>query len=80
MNLALIKQLDFLRIGRFVLGVFILYEGYRSREFLLMLMGGTFMVMSLLNIGCFGSSNCARSSSNTSRTNEDEEVIFEEVK
>jgi hypothetical protein len=74
-----LKRMDFMRIARFVLGAFILYEGYQSREFLLMMMGGTFMVMALLNVGCFGSGNCAvTKQSNTKGM--DEEVIFEEVK
>lgn len=74
-----LKRMDFMRIARFVLGAFILYEGYQSREFLLMMMGGTFMVMALLNVGCFGSGNCAvPKQSNTKEL--DDEVIFEEVK
>ena len=74
-----LKRKDFLRITRFVLGSFILYEGYQSRELLLMMMGGTFMVMALLNVGCFGSGNCAvERQSNMKEL--DDEVIFEEVK
>jgi hypothetical protein len=43
------------------------------------MMGGTFMVMALLNVGCFGSGNCAvPKQSNTKGM--DDEVIFEEVK
>ena len=73
----LLEPWDFGRIVRLGLALFLLYDGYKSQEWLFLALGGVFLLMAVLNIGCFGSKGC--STQNTSQSSGNEEVEFEEV-
>jgi hypothetical protein len=74
----LLEPWDLGRILRLGLSFFLLYDGYRSQEWLILLLGGVLLTMAVLNVGCFGSRSCATSQKQTTSNTKDE-VEFEEV-
>lgn len=71
-------QWNIVKVLRLALGVFITVEGIVSGEWLFAFAGLVFAVMSLMNVGCCGTSGCSVPASNTARQQAEPE--FEEVK
>ncbi|WPQ63078.1 hypothetical protein SIO70_32440 [Chitinophaga sancti] len=58
MKQNLLRGWNFMRVLRLALGIFIIVQGFQSKEWLFMALGGLFTLMPLLNIGCCGASEC----------------------
>lgn len=54
-----INKWSFMRLFRLILGVLIIIQGFVSKEWLFVGLGGLFTLMPLLNIGCgCGNNGC----------------------
>lgn len=71
---------NLMRVLRLLLGVFIIGEGVNSHEWFFILLGALFTLMPIFNFGCCANNSCQTSinKGNTDENNDD--VIFEEVK
>lgn len=74
-----IRNWNFIRITRLVLGVFILGQGIRESEWIFILFGALFTLMPMLNVGCCAGKACGIPLK-SSRTDKSDEVIYEEIK
>jgi hypothetical protein len=73
------KNLDWIRIIRFVLGGYLLVGSILQQDYTVLLMGAIITTMAIFNVGCFGG-QCAPKKINKQTSNQNiEEVIFEEV-
>lgn len=73
-----LKNWNFMRLFRLVLGVLIIMQGVHTGQWVFILLGCLFSLMPLLNIGCCTTSGC---STPTSKTNKKQEQIeYEEVR
>ena len=68
-----------MRFLRLALGAFVLYDGFKSHEYLFIFFGAGFMGMSLFNLGCCGPQGCGISESKKSDDLREDEIVFEEV-
>lgn len=74
----LLKNWNFMRVLRAALGIYILVQGIQTGVWLYILLGGIFSLTALLNVGCCATGNC--SISPPQKTNEAEDVKFEEIR
>lgn len=72
-----LKGWNFMRFLRFALGIFIVIQGIQTQEWLFMAMGGIFVLMPLLNIGCCSSRGCVLPTSKINQNFKD--ITNEEV-
>jgi hypothetical protein len=75
-----ISKWNFPRILRLLVGIFILYDGIMSSEYLFVILGFAFSLMALLDYGCCGTTQCNSNINTSEKQIEDKEIIFEEVK
>jgi len=66
-----------MRALRLVIGLIISIHGLYTNEWLFVVVGGFFIYIALMNIGCGGVSNCSTPVS--SADNKTEDVTYEEV-
>ena len=66
-----------MRAIRFFLGLFVIIQGIQTKEWLFLVLGALFALMSILNIGCCGSSTCNIPNSKKSKNAED--INYDEV-
>lgn len=66
------------RILRMLLAGFIIYEGYKSSEYLFIFMGLIFAAMALFNVGCCSLQSC-ETTIDSSKSANDSHIEFEEV-
>lgn len=71
---------NLMRLFRLILGAFIIYDGFRSREYAFIGAGVLLIGMSLFNIGCCGVQGCNVPTKSNNNDLEEKEVVFEEVK
>ncbi|QQR98799.1 MAG: hypothetical protein IPK18_04575 [Sphingobacteriales bacterium] len=67
-----------MRIIRLVLAIIIIVEGIRTNDKLLPIMGFVFLLMAIFNVGCCNT-NCS-TKNNNSTINNDDTIIYEEIK
>ncbi len=73
------RNLDWIRIIRYVLGGYLLVGGILQKDYTVLIMGAIITTMAIFNVGCFGG-QCAPKKINKQTSNQNiEEVIFEEV-
>ncbi|MGY3054494.1 hypothetical protein ACVWYG_002701 [Pedobacter sp. UYEF25] len=53
-----LRNWKFMRVLRLAIGFFIIVQGIQTNEWMLVVAGGFFSLMPLLNIGCCGPSGC----------------------
>ncbi len=76
----ILKNWDLVRVIRTIIGISFIGQGIASGQTGVWLMGTAFTTMAVLNIGCFGSGNCAvNTQAQQNAQNNTDEVIFEEV-
>jgi hypothetical protein len=80
MKQTLLTNWHLMRILRLVLGGFVMYDGFKSHQYLFMFFGAAFMGMALFNIGCCGPQGCSIPESKNTDPLKDEDIVFEEVK
>lgn len=80
MKETLTRNWNLMRLIRLILGAFIIYDGFRSREYAFIGAGLLLVGMSLFNIGCCGVQGCDVSPKSLNQNPSEQEVIFEEVK
>lgn len=73
-----LKQWNFMRLLRLVIGIAILIQGIQTGEWIWIAAGAVFSLMPLLNIGCCGTTTCAPTRSKPGRS--EETISYEEVK
>lgn len=73
-----LRNWDFMRVFRLALGIFIVVQSVQANEWLFVALGGIFVLMPLLNIGCCGTSGCNTPISNSNKKVED--ITYEEVR
>ncbi|MFH6967199.1 hypothetical protein [Flavobacterium sp. FlaQc-28] len=73
-----LRNWNFMRVLRLVLGIFIIVQGIMAKEWLLIGLGGLFSLMPLMNIGCCGTSGCNTPISKSNKKVED--ITYEEVR
>lgn len=73
-----LRNWNFMRIIRLLLGVVIIVQGFQSNDWIFVGLGALFTLMPLLNIGCCGTSAC--NIPNPKNKNKAEDVIYQEVK
>ncbi len=76
----IISQWNFPRILRLLVGIFIIYDGLMSSEYLFVALGFAFSFMAILNYGCCGTTQCNSNINTIEKQIVDKEIIFEEVK
>lgn len=72
-----LRNWDFMRALRLMLGIFVILQGITTKEWLLVGLGGLFSLMPLMNIGCCGVSGCNTPVSKNNKKAED--ITYEEV-
>lgn len=55
----MLKNWNFMRIVRLVIGIVIIVQGIEYNEWMFVVLGGLFALMPLLNIGCCSTGNCS---------------------
>ncbi|HRO76100.1 MAG TPA: hypothetical protein PLP27_08150 [Crocinitomicaceae bacterium] len=73
-----LKNWNFTRILRLVLGIFIIGQGIADRNWIFIALGILFSLMPLLNIGCCGVSGCDTAVPKQNQKIED--ITYEEIK
>lgn len=73
-----LKNWNIMRVLRLALGIFIIVQGIMAKEWLLAGLGGLFLLMPLLNIGCCGVSGCSTLVPKSNKKIED--ISYEEVR
>ncbi len=73
-----LRNWNVMRILRLALGIFIVVQGIQAGEWLLVVLGGMFSLMPLLNIGCCGVSGCSTPIPRSDKKITD--TIYEEVR
>lgn len=68
---------NLMRLLRLLMGIFILVEGIKSQQTLFIILGVSFSILPLLNIGCCTTGGC---STKAHRLSENEETTFTEIK
>ena len=77
---GLFTNWNFPRILRLLVGIFVIYDGIMSREYLIVTIGFVLATMAVLNYGCCGVANCKTAVNSSENQKEDTDIIFEEVK
>jgi hypothetical protein len=78
---TLLKDWNFLRIIRLVLGIMMLGQSFQIHSWAIGLFGGLFIFQSLTNTGCYGAGGCGVPQRSRPANNEHvEEISYEEVK
>lgn len=72
-------QWNAMRLIRLAMGVFIIFQGIESNQWLFVLLGGVFSLMPLLNIGCCSMAGCTTNRFLSKKDNS-KETTFTEVK
>lgn len=72
-------QWNAMRLIRLAMGVFIIFQGIESNQWLFVLLGGVFSLMPLLNIGCCSTAGCATNCFLSKKDNS-KETTFTEIK
>jgi len=80
MKQTLLSNWHLMRVIRLILGVFVMYDGFKSHQYLFMFFGAAFMGMALFNIGCCGPQGCSIPENKKTDPLKDEEIVFDEVK
>jgi hypothetical protein len=73
------KNLDWIRIIRYVLGGYLLVGGILQKDYIVLLMGTIITTMAIFNVGCFGGQCAPKKPVKTVSGQKTEEVTFEEV-
>jgi hypothetical protein len=73
------KNLDWIRIIRYVLGGYLLVGGILQKEYTVLIMGAIITTMAIFNVGCFGGQCAPKKPVKTVSGQKTEEVTFEEV-
>jgi hypothetical protein len=76
---TLLKDWNFMRILRLVLGIYIAVQAVESLSLLSGVIATFFLFQAITNTGCCGSNGCAVPTKN-SKTDTVEEVEYEEIK
>jgi hypothetical protein len=77
----ILNNWDMVRIIRTIIGISIIGQGIASQQTSLWLMGSLFTAMAVLNVGCFGSSNCGvQNNKSVVKTENIDEVTYEEIR
>lgn len=78
MNLKIVRNWNFMRLLRLVLGLSILIQAMLVKDWTMGIMGLVFTMFPILNIGCCGTSGCAtRPVKNNNDTTK--EISYEEL-
>lgn len=78
---TLFANWDFMRVISVIIGASFIGQGIASHQTSLWLMGSLFTAMAVLNVGCFGSSNCGvQNKTSVSKSENSDEVTYEEIK
>lgn len=78
---TLFANWDLMRVIRVIIGASFIGQGIASHQTSLWLMGSLFTAMAVLNVGCFGSSNCGvQNNTSVSKPENSDEVTYEEIK
>lgn len=73
------KKWDIMRMLRLVVGFWGVYVSIEDRQLVFGILGGVFILQSLLNIGCCGNGSCKISQNQNHRLNNIKESSYEEV-
>ena len=73
------KNLDWIRIIRYVLGGYLLVGGILQKDYTVLIMGAIITTMAIFNVGCFGGQCAPKKTVKTVSGQKTEEVTFEEV-
>ncbi|MEN9952668.1 MAG: hypothetical protein RLZZ520_936 [Bacteroidota bacterium] len=73
------KNLDWIRIIRYVLGGYLLVGGILQKDYTVLIMGAIITTMAIFNVGCFGGQCAPKKPVKTVSGQKTEEVTFEEV-
>jgi hypothetical protein len=73
------KNLDWIRIIRYVLGGYLLVGGILQKDYTVLIMGAIITTMAIFNVGCFGGQCAPKKPVKTVSEQKTEEVTFEEV-
>ena len=73
------KNLDWIRVIRYVLGGYLLVGGILQKDYTVLIMGAIITTMAIFNVGCFGGQCAPKKPVKTVSGQKTEEVTFEEV-
>lgn len=75
-----LSQWNNVRWIKLALGVFMVILSFLKHDGIFGVIGGIFLFQAIFNTGCFGSASCAAPPKVHTRSNDIEDVEFEEVK
>lgn len=76
---AIAKQWNFIRILRLIVGIWGIYSSLTDSQPLFGILGGVFILQSLLNVGCCGSNGCKIPQNKNHTTANIKNTEYEEV-
>lgn len=76
----MLKNWNFSRILRVVLGVYLIGDGIRSEQWAFVGLGALFLAMAVFKFGCCSTSGCETPTSKSTDSVNEKEIIYEEVK
>ena len=77
---AISTNWNLMRMLRLVVGIWGIYVSVTDAQPLFGILGGMFILKSILNVGCCGSSGCTIPQNKNHEKNDSKEVTYEEVR
>jgi len=72
-----LRNWNVMRALRLVFGIYIIVQGFQDHQWIFILLGSVFSMLSLLNIGCCGVSRC--NVPKRSNRKKRQQITFEEI-
>ncbi|GAB1396819.1 hypothetical protein MASR1M65_15960 [Saprospiraceae bacterium] len=76
----LLRNWDFMRVLRLALGLYVIVEGIRMHDTMLITLGGIFTLMPVFNIGCSAGGTCTPRYRERQTFNPNEDISYKEIK
>ncbi len=76
----MLKNWNFSRVLRMVLGVYLIGDGIQSEQWVFVAVGALFLAMAVFKFGCCSTTGCETPISKTTDSSTEKEIVYEEVK
>ena len=73
-----LQNWNLIRVLRLAFAIVVIVQGFQVHEWLLVILGGIFSLMPLMNVGCGSTSGCSTSFTNSQKKTED--TTYEEIR
>ncbi len=76
----MLKNWNFSRVLRVVLGVYLIGDGIQSEQWAFIVVGVLFLAMAIFKWGCCSTNGCETPISKATDSSTEKEIVYEEVK